>query len=114
MYIEKRLCLIPFSILTLILYKPNTVKKSDSGKEKAALWHIWMERITSMVYTQQETIKYVFTAEIPEENNTGRNHSSTIQQHGFLSTYVHLRDGGLIFHLYKIHGHPNLKDVTQI
>lgn len=36
MYIEKRLGLIPFSILTLILNKPHTVEKPDSGKEKAA------------------------------------------------------------------------------
>lgn len=49
MYIEKRLGLIPFSILTLILNKPHTVEKPDSGKEKAALWHIWMERNTSTV-----------------------------------------------------------------
>lgn len=40
-------------------------------KEKAALWHIWMERNISVVYTQQETINYIFTAEIPKENNIG-------------------------------------------
>lgn len=114
MYMQKRLRLISLSILTLILNKSNTEEKLDSGKEKAALWHIWMERNSSMVYTQQETIKYVFTAEIPKENNTGRNHASTIQQRGFLSMLVHLRHAGLIFHLYEIRGSLKLEDAAQI
>lgn len=94
MYLQRD-CLLLFSILTLILNKPNTEEQPDSGKEKAALWHIWMERNTCMVYTQQETMKHVFTEQIPEENNTGRNHATTMQQHVFLSTLVHLRHGGL-------------------
>lgn len=53
-----------------------------------------------MVYTQQETIKYVFPAEIPEKNNTGKNHVSTTLQCGFLIMLVHLRHGGVTFHLY--------------
>lgn len=43
---QKTLYLIPLSILTLILNKPNTEEKPDSGKEKAAFWHIWMKRHT--------------------------------------------------------------------
>lgn len=86
MYMQKRLCLFPLFILTLILNKPNTGEKPDSGKEKAALWHIWMERNTFMVYTQQETIKYVFPAEISEENSTVD--ASTIQQSSFLIMVV--------------------------
>lgn len=48
MYLQRD-CLLLFSILTLILNKPNTEEQPDSGKEKAALWHVWMERNTCMV-----------------------------------------------------------------
>lgn len=62
---QKRLCLVPLSILTLILNETNTEEKPDSGKEKAALWHMWMERNTSIVYTQQENYKIRFQCKNP-------------------------------------------------
>lgn len=71
-----------------------------------------MERDTSVAYTQQETIKYVFTAEIPEKNNTERNHPSTTQQHGFLS--ISDMVVCLIFCLYEIRGSLKLEDAAQI
>lgn len=54
-----------------------------------------MEKKISIFYTQQKTIKYDFTAEIPKENNTGRNWAFTIQLRGFQNILVHLSDCGL-------------------